>query len=171
MQQKLVRMKSTRPYATAQNPDLSYSFRSFGFGLAAAEAEYDQQMSGDFQLAFKKVAKKDATTRQKGLIELKALFSEKLVEKSSEETAVVARWSKLWAGLLSSSEHKVRVAALETMGALAKHLGRYVGLFAILSHSSGAWDLISSSSSRPGFVYNLIRIMKSVRWQSKSSTK
>lgn len=96
-------------------------------GIPAAAEEVDGNIDTNFQLALKKMVKKDATTKLKALQE----FSE-LCQKAdaAEVKAILPFWPRLYSQLCGDTEHRVREAAHNSHKAVIakvkKHLAPYL---------------------------------------------
>jgi hypothetical protein len=78
-----------------------------------------QLNSSEFQLAFKKLSKRDSVTKLKGLQELKALF-EDIAGKGEDVDAVIQAWVYSFLRLASDDDPKVRVALCNTFAGLVQ---------------------------------------------------
>jgi len=89
--------------------------------LLVNNSTFLQNISPEFQMIFKKLTKKDATTKRKGLKELSDLF-ETLAE--ANEGPVISRWAQEFPKLLEDTDVRVRIHGLQVMESLAKKVGR-----------------------------------------------
>jgi len=78
-----------------------------------------QLSSSEFQLAFKKLNKRDSVTKLKGLQELKALF-EDIAGKGEDVDAVIQAWVYSFLRLAADDDPKVRVALCNTFAGLVQ---------------------------------------------------
>ncbi|XP_074105296.1 E3 ubiquitin-protein ligase listerin [Cotesia typhae] len=91
-------------------------------------------IDSNFQVVFKKMNKKDATTKFKALQE----FAD-LVKESPPQTveAILPFWPKLYSTLAVDVEHRVRDAAQITHGVLVKKVGKSIASY--LKQLAGPW--------------------------------
>jgi hypothetical protein len=78
-----------------------------------------QLSSSEFQLAFKKLNKRDSVTKLKGLQELKTLF-EDIAGKGEDVDAVIQAWVYSFLRLAADDDPKVRVALCNTFAGLVQ---------------------------------------------------
>lgn len=96
-----------------------------GLGFGTVNNELESQMRTELAVAFRKLAKRDETTRLKGISEIKELLSS-VPEASDEERCMVERFRNEWVALLLASERTVRLHALHLFQLFATRLGKYV---------------------------------------------
>lgn len=119
------------PFSVPFKSGAAFSLVPFGESL-----DIDMPVDSSFQLALKKMGKKDATTRLKGLQE----FSEavKSIEGDATEVrAVLASWLRQYETLVTDSEHRVREAANLAHREVVKKVGK--GIAPFLKQIAGAW--------------------------------
>lgn len=86
-----------------------------------------QLKSSEFQLAFKKLNKRDSITKLKGLHELKGLF-EDIPGKGEDVDAVIQAWVYSFLRLASDDDPKVRVALCNTFKSLVQIVKKKLAL-------------------------------------------
>ncbi|KAL6076582.1 listerin E3 ubiquitin protein ligase 1, variant 2 [Balamuthia mandrillaris] len=87
-------------------------YRGFSRGFQRATPEAESTLSPEYQLALKKLAKKDTTTKLKGLKELKDLFATLTPEQVEP---VLASWVPAFLRLADDYDAPVRVATFATL--------------------------------------------------------
>jgi len=102
--------------------------------LTGISDELDHSISEDFRLVWKKMNKKDTTTKLKALDEFKKLCQETDVE---ELKPVLPYWPRLFSKLTTDEEHRVREATHTAHRALVSKAGRNIAPF--LKQLVGPW--------------------------------
>lgn len=123
---------SFSPFSVPFKPGAAFSLAPFGESLDIDGPQVDSS----FQLALKKMGKKDATTRLKGLHE----FSEAVKAadgEGAEVKAVLGAWLRQYECLVTDSEHRVREAANLAHREVVKKVGK--GIAPFLKQIAGAW--------------------------------
>lgn len=85
-----------------------------------------QGLSPENALIFKKVVKKDATTKIKGLEELRGFFEQEGAKDHENMDAVLHKWVAEFPRLVEDNSPKVRLLALRLMGLIGQTLKSYV---------------------------------------------
>lgn len=107
-----------------------------GFIRVTAGDDLGQLSSSEFQLAFKKLNKRDSVTKLKGLQELKTLF-EDIAGKGEDVDAVIQAWVYSFLRLAADDDPKVRVALCNTFAGLVQAVKKK--LAAQLKRIMGTW--------------------------------
>ncbi|XP_014299364.1 E3 ubiquitin-protein ligase listerin [Microplitis demolitor] len=105
-----------------------------GLSLSQLNEVEISAIDSNFQVVFKKMNKKDATTKFKALQEFADLVRESPL---STVEAVLPFWPKLYSTLAVDAEHRVRDAAQTTHGVLVKKVGKSIATY--LKQLAGPW--------------------------------
>jgi hypothetical protein len=95
-----------------------------------------QGLSPDNALIFKKIVKKDATTKIKGLEELRKFIEENASGEHDNLNAVLNKWTSEFPRLVEDTSPKVRLLAVKLMGLIGKTFKSYESKEFIILHLS-----------------------------------
>lgn len=106
--------------------------------------DMDASVDTNFQMVFRKMTKKDATTKMKALLEFVDLISKTEV---ADIKAILPFWPRLYSNLSTDIEHRVRESAQQAHMALVNRAGKNIAPY--LKQIAASWIISQYDTYAP----------------------